>query len=63
MIVRFEKEYLRELYETEKTTYKKYRFQPQVVSKYIIEFTTTNVNETEAIITVCNIIELSNHYK
>jgi toxin HigB-1 len=106
MIVTFEKEYLRELYETEKTTDKKYRFQPQVVSKYIrcvdllvgapnlealykfnslnyevlkgnkkgissirandqyrIEFIATNENETEAIITVCSIIELSNHYK
>ena len=35
MVVTFEKEYLRELYETEKTTDKKYRFQPHVVSKYV----------------------------
>lgn len=106
MVVTFEKEYLRELYETEKATDKKYRFQPHVVSKYVrcidlligapnlealykfnslnyevlkgdkkgissirvnnqyrIEFITTNVSETEAVITVCNIIELSNHYK
>lgn len=106
MVVTFEKEYLRELYESEKATDKKYRFQPHVVSKYVrcvdillgapnlealykfnslnyqglkgnkkgissirvndqyrIEFITTNVNEAEAIITVCNIIELSNHYK
>lgn len=106
MVVTFEKEYLRELYETEKTTEKKYRFQPNVVSKYVrcidlligtpnlealykfkslnyevlkgnkkgissirvndqyrIEFITSNVSEAEAVITVCNIIELSNHYK
>jgi proteic killer suppression protein len=106
MVVTFEKEYLRELYETEKTTNKKYRFQPSVVSRYIrcvdiligapnlealykfnslnyevlkgnkkgissirvndqyrIEFIASTVNETEAIITVCNIIELSAHYK
>jgi proteic killer suppression protein len=106
MIVTFGKEYLRELYETGKATDKKYRFQPQVVSKYIrcvdilvgapnlealykfnslnyevlkgnkkgissirinnqyrIEFIATNLNETEANVTICSIIELSNHYK
>jgi len=106
MVVTFEKEYLRELYETEKTTDKKYRFQPPIVSRYVrcvdlllsapnlealykfnslkyevlkgnkkgissirvndqyrIEFLTTKVNEAEAFITVCNIIELSSHYK
>lgn len=35
MKVEFEKEYLRELYETGKTTKKKYRFQPQVVNGYL----------------------------
>ncbi|MCL2650789.1 MAG: type II toxin-antitoxin system RelE/ParE family toxin [Candidatus Azobacteroides sp.] len=35
MEVRFEKEYLRELYEKGKTTDKKYRFQPQVVNGYL----------------------------
>jgi proteic killer suppression protein len=35
MKVEFEKEYLRELYETGKTTNKKYRFQPQVVNGYL----------------------------
>jgi proteic killer suppression protein len=35
MIVEFEKEYLRELYETGKTTDKKHRFQPQVVNGYL----------------------------
>lgn len=34
MEVRFEKEYLRELYETGKAKEKKYRFQPQVIQKY-----------------------------
>jgi proteic killer suppression protein len=32
MEITFEKEYLRELYETGKTTDKKYRFQPQIIS-------------------------------
>ena len=35
MRVEFEKEYLRELYETGKTTNKKHRFQPQVVAGYL----------------------------
>jgi len=35
MKVEFEKEYLRELYDTGKTTDKKYRFQPNVVSGYL----------------------------
>lgn len=34
MIIRFEKDYLRELYETGKCTDKKYRFQPEVVKAY-----------------------------
>jgi len=35
MIVTFEKEYLRDLYETGKTTDKKYRFQPDVIDGYV----------------------------
>jgi proteic killer suppression protein len=35
MKVEFEKDYLRELYETGKTTDKKYRYQPQVVNGYL----------------------------
>jgi len=35
MKVEFEKEYLRELYDTGKTTDKKHRYQPQVVNGYI----------------------------
>jgi proteic killer suppression protein len=35
MTVEFEKEYLRELYDTGKTTDKKHRFQPQVVNGYL----------------------------
>jgi len=35
MKVEFEKEYLRELYETGKTKDKKHRFQPQVVNGYL----------------------------
>jgi proteic killer suppression protein len=105
MEISFDKEYLRELYETGKTTDKKYRFQPQVAIKYRktidtlesvasiedlyrysglhyeklhgdkkeiesvrvndqyrIEFITNQV-VSETIVTICNIIELSNHYK
>jgi proteic killer suppression protein len=105
MIVAFEKEYLRDLYETGKTADKKHRFQPEIVRKYKqcinlvrrvpdtnalakynglnfenlqgnkqgissirvnlqyrIEFTVSD-NGVEPVITVCNILELSNHYK
>ena len=105
MEITFDKEYLRELYETGKTTDKKYRFQPQIVMKYRktidvlesvakledlyrlnalhyevlkgdkiglksvrvnnqyrIEFATKEI-VTEIVVTICNIIELSNHYK
>ena len=105
MIITFDKEYLSELYETGKTTDKKYRFQPEIVRKfrycikvlesannieslykvkslnyeilkgkkqgissirvnlqYRIEFTVTK-EDIEPIITICNILELSSHYK
>jgi proteic killer suppression protein len=105
MIVTFEEKYLQELYETGKTTNKKYRYQPGVVRKYKdcinlmrrvpdtnalakynglnfeslkgnkagissirvnkqyrIEFMTTD-NGIEPVVIVCNILELSNHYK
>jgi proteic killer suppression protein len=105
MEIRFEEEYLRELYEVGKTTNKKYRFQPDVVKRYQaririlerisktedlytinslhyeilkgdkkgiasirvndqyrIEFKTTQV-VSETVVTICNILELSNHYK
>lgn len=35
MKIEYEKEYLRELYENSQCSNKKYRFQPQVVEKYI----------------------------
>ena len=35
MKVEYEKTYLQELYETGKTTEKKYRFQPQVINGYV----------------------------
>ncbi|MDR2843186.1 MAG: type II toxin-antitoxin system RelE/ParE family toxin [Candidatus Symbiothrix sp.] len=35
MKVEFEKEYLRELYEFEKTSDKKHRFQPQIINGYL----------------------------
>ena len=105
MEIKFDKEYLRELYETGVATNKKHRFQPDIVARYQaririlertsktedlytlhslhyeklkgdkaglesirvnnqyrIEFKTTQV-VSETIVTVCNIIELSNHYK
>lgn len=105
MEIKFEKEYLRQLYEKGKTTDKKYRFQPQVVKRYRlridalkmasciedlfpihalnyevlkgdkkgissirvndryrVEFTVSKV-VSETVVIVCNIIELSNHYK
>ena len=104
MIVAFEKDYLRELYETGKSD-KKHRFQPDIVKRYKrgidylkqarnieelfllpslhyevlkgdkagvssirvndqyrSEFTVEQVSEP-IIVTICNIIELSNHYK
>ena len=105
MIVTFDKEYLRNLYEKGKADDKKYRFQPEIVRKYKscinlmrrvpdtialakynglnfenlkgdkagissirvnlqyrIEFTVTD-NGVDPVVTVCNILELSNHYK
>lgn len=105
MEIKFEKEYLEELYIKGKTSDKKHRFQPQIIAKYRktidllesmettedlyryhslhyevlvgdrsglesvrvndqyrIEFKTTKV-VSEIVVTVCNIIELSNHYK
>ena len=104
MIVAFEKDYLRELYETGKSD-KKHRFQPDIVKRYKrgidylkqarnveelfllpslhyevlkgdkagvssirvndqyrIEFTVGQVSEP-IVVTICSIIELSNHYK
>ena len=104
MEIIFEKEYLRELFYDGKTSDKKHRFQPQVISRYIrvlnildsvdkvedllrfhslnyekltgdkaglesvrvnhqyrIEFK-SSIKDSEKTITICNIIELSNHY-
>lgn len=105
MIVKFDKEYLQELYVNGRTTNKKYRFQPEIVVRYVkvvnmmknmnnvfdlirlnalhyehlsgnkkgyssvrvnnqyrIEFTEETL-EGQNIATICNITELSNHYK
>lgn len=104
MIIRFEKEYLRELYETGSTGDKKHRYQPEVVRRYhycvdVLEaarciedlfpynslhfealqgdkkgICSIRVNKQyriefkvstfmgETVITVCTIINLSNHY-
>ena len=105
MEIEFEKMYLRELYETGRTTDKKHRFQPQVVTKYqktigilksvlrvedLFKFnalayevlkggkkgiSSVRVNDqyriefaiskdvSDVVVTICNILELSNHYK
>ena len=105
MEVTFEKKYLQELYKLGKTANKKYRFQPQIIRKYIrvidlminlpdivaftkynglnyeklkgdkarissvrvndqyrIEFEEKTIGE-QTVATICNIVELSNHYK
>ena len=105
MEIRFDKQYLKDLYCTGKTGDKKHRFQPQIVSKYVktidlleslscvedlyryhslnyekltgdkagresvrvndqyrIEFKSFKL-ESEIVVTICNILELSNHYK
>lgn len=106
MIVKFDKEYLSELYYDGKSKDKKHRYQPQVVERYKkridilynstciealyklhslsyevlvgdkkgissirvndqfrIEFTATVEDDGKESITICNIIELTNHYK
>ena len=106
MIVKFEKEYLSELYYNGKSDDKKYRFQPNVImnykrridmlnnapniealypigslhyeilkgdkagissirvnDQYRLEFLVTKDTEGEETVTICRIIELSNHYK
>lgn len=100
MIVTFDKDYLRSLYETGKSD-KKHRFQPEIIKRYKkgIDYlksankiedlfllpslryevlkgdkegiSSIRVNNqyriefivSESVITVCNILELSNHYK
>lgn len=105
MEISFDKEYLRELYVSGKSSDKKHRFQPQIVARYQlrikilekasrvedlypikslhyevlkgdkaglssirvndqyrIEFYVTEIS-TEPLVTICNILELSNHYE
>lgn len=105
MIVTFEHEYLRVLYEEGRSFDKKHRFQPDIVRRYQkainflkgasciealwpirslryevlsgdkagrssvrvndqyrVEFTVSQIDK-EAVLTVCNVVELSNHYK
>lgn len=105
MVVTFDKVYLKELYESGKTSDKRHRFQPDIVrrykrcidiminvsdivslckynglnlenlsgdkkglcsirvnNQYRIEFTVTEM-QGEIVTSICNIIELSNHYK
>lgn len=105
MIVIYEEEYLRQLYEQGKCNDKKHRFQPDIIRRYkrAIDFliaanciedlwkyralkyealsgdkagiSSIRVNDTyrieftvrttieEPILTICNIVKLSNHYK
>lgn len=106
MIIEFEQEYLRELFEEGKASGKKHRFQPQVIKQYIktvkrlefaariedlfqisslnyeklsgnksdlesvrvndqyrIEFKSKTTGEEPYVLTICSIVELSNHYK
>lgn len=105
MIVTFEEEYLRILYEEGRSVDKKHLFQPDIIrryqksinflkgassiealwpirslnyevlsgdkagrssvrvnDRYRVEFT-VSLNENEPILTICNVVELSNHYK
>ncbi len=105
MEIYFKKDYLQEIYQTGKSTDKKYRFQPEIIRKYIrivdimisqpdvvtlmkynslnyekltgdkaglssvrvndkyrIEFE-EEIVENQTVATICNITELSNHYK
>ena len=105
MVVKFDKEYLQELYTNGRTSNKKYRFQPDIIARYVkvinimknmnnvhgltqlnnlhyehlvgdkkgyfsvrvnnqyrIEFIEETL-EGQQIATICNITELSNHYK
>ena len=104
MVISFANEYLRELYECGRTSDKKYRFQPHIVSRYQLRIKTLEravgieelfplkslhyevlkgdkvgissirVNDQyrieftveqfmgETLVTICNILELSNHY-
>ena len=106
MIVKFDKEYLSELYYNGKCSDNKHRYQPDIVKrykrridtlndasciealyhlnsleyevlsgdkegissirvndKYRIEFIVSHEEDGKALLTICNIIELSNHYK
>ena len=106
MDICFEKEYLRELYETGKASGKKHRFQPQVVNGYLkcvralhdaqrmeelfqynalryeklsgnkkglsslrindqyrLEFREVQGQATEAVIELCSLVDITNHYR
>ncbi len=64
MIVTFTKTYLRELYIDGKTSDKQHRYQPQIVKKYakVINLL-RQFDRNTPIANICNITELSNHYK
>ena len=62
MEIRFDKQYLKDLYCTGKTEDKAGRESVRVNDQYRIEFKSFKL-ESEIVVTICNILELSNHYK
>jgi proteic killer suppression protein len=56
MVIKFEKEYLQELYETGKTTDKQYRFQPEVAAQYQLRVDTLEGAENvETLGSICSL--------
>ena len=63
MVVKFDKDYLKELYYEGKCLDKKHRYQPGIVEKYIRRVLTVTKSEEETIITICTLLDITNHYK
>ena len=79
MYIEFDKDYLRELYELGRTNDKRHRYQPEVIRGYqkavfllssanaITDLFQNNALNyevfNEQIITLCRLLDISNHYK
>lgn len=68
MEIIFEKEYLRELYETGKTSNKKPGNKRglsslRVNDQYRLEFREIPYKSDESIIEICSLVDITNHYK
>ena len=66
MVVTFNEDYLEKLYSKGETGTKKIWFQPQIVRGYqkgIKYLITLEESDEEYVVTICNIMDLSNHYK